>query len=123
MVSQELLDILRCPVCVHNEPEGGELLKQGNWLICGDCGRKYPIRDDIPVMLIDEGDRFREIPAEKLPDIPPAEKAGTIPDALPANGAAAGDLLPAVLLGSAGLLLGLFLAWLFYKRVSKSGKE
>ena len=34
MVSQELLDILRCPVCVHNEPEGGDLEKRGNWLIC-----------------------------------------------------------------------------------------
>ena len=82
MVSQELLDILRCPVCVHNEPEGGELVHRGNWLICQDCDRKYPIRDEIPVMLIDEGDRFREIPQDSLPDVPPPEKVHPAP-ALP----------------------------------------
>ena len=28
--------------------------------ICQDCGRKYPIVDDIPVMLIDEGDKWMD---------------------------------------------------------------
>ena len=49
-ISQELLDILICPAC------RGELeLKQdGTGLKCLTCKRVYPIRDDIPVMLVDE---------------------------------------------------------------------
>jgi len=49
-VSQELLDILVCPLCkvpVTPTPDG-----QG--LKCGKCRRVYPIQDDIPVMLVDE---------------------------------------------------------------------
>lgn len=112
MVSQDLLAILRCPVCVHNEPEGGELDHQGNWLICQDCDRKYPIRDEIPVMLIDEGDRFRDIPAEQLPAIPPPEKPQPLPPVPSLAGPDGGDWLPYVLLGAAGLLTGLFVVWL-----------
>jgi uncharacterized protein YbaR (Trm112 family) len=119
MVSQDLLEILRCPVCVHNEPEGGELLYQGNWLICQDCDRKYPIRDDIPVMLIDEGDRFREIPADELPEVPPPEKAELAPTTAPAGAGSRKDMLPYLLLGGAGLLFGLFLVWIVCKRVCK----
>ena len=123
MVSQELLEILRCPVCVHNEPEGGVLLYQGNWLICEDCDRKYPVRDEIPVMLIDEGDRFRETPRDELPDLPPPQAPHSAP--VPAGGAAEspGDLGPAILLGAAGLLLGLFLAWRLWVQFGKSTKE
>jgi uncharacterized protein YbaR (Trm112 family) len=49
-VSQELLDILVCPVCktpVKLTPDGGGLK-------CGTCRRVYPIQDDIPVMLPEE---------------------------------------------------------------------
>ena len=47
MVNQKLLEILRCPVCVRNE--GGELeLVKDAWLICEDCGRKYPHRGRYP---------------------------------------------------------------------------
>jgi uncharacterized protein len=49
-VSKELLEILVCPVCkvsVELTPD-----KQG--LKCSACHRVYPIRDDIPVMLVDE---------------------------------------------------------------------
>ncbi len=49
-ISQELLEILRCPVCkarVHMEPD-----KSG--LKCESCRRVYPIRDEIPVMLAEE---------------------------------------------------------------------
>ncbi len=112
MVSKELLEILRCPVCVHNEPEGGDLLHQNNWLICGDCGRKYPVRDDIPVMLIDEGDRFREVPAQDLPAIPPPEKVQPLPAAPSAPSLAGGDWRPVLLVGAAGLVFGLFVVWL-----------
>ena len=71
MVSQELLDILRCPNCVR-ETEGLLEYYKKTWLICQDCDRKYPIRDDIPVMLIDEGDKWVATAKEDLP-IPPPE--------------------------------------------------
>jgi len=49
-VSQELLDILVCPKCKGpiylNDSQDG--------LICDHCKLMYEIRDDIPVMLIDE---------------------------------------------------------------------
>jgi len=49
-IDKELLDILACPKCkgdIHlNDKKDG--------LICGACRLMYPIKDDIPVMLIDE---------------------------------------------------------------------
>lgn len=73
MVSAELLEILRCPHCVRDKPGLLELEKD-YWLVCQepDCGRKYPIRDDIPVMLIDEGDKWINVAVEDLP-VPPPE--------------------------------------------------
>jgi uncharacterized protein YbaR (Trm112 family) len=73
MVSQELLDILRCPVCVQDK-EGLLDLVKDTWLVCQDCGRKYPITDDIPIMLIDEGDKWIETPVADLPVPPPEVK-------------------------------------------------
>jgi uncharacterized protein len=49
-VKQELLDILVCPLC--KTPV--KLVHEGQGLKCETCHRVYPIRDDIPVMLIDE---------------------------------------------------------------------
>jgi uncharacterized protein YbaR (Trm112 family) len=49
-VSQELLEILACPKCkgdIH-------LNADGTGLICDRCKLLYEIRDDIPIMLIDE---------------------------------------------------------------------
>ena len=71
MVSQDLLEILRCPVCVR-EKEGLLKLSRDAWLVCQDCGRKYPIVDNIPVMLIDEGDKWVTTSLENLPVPPPA---------------------------------------------------
>ena len=71
MVSQELLEILRCPACVR-ERDGKLNLTRDSWLVCQDCDRKYPIVDDIPVMLIDEGDKWVETMIENLPVPPPA---------------------------------------------------
>lgn len=70
MVSQELIDILRCPACVRETPGLLEFYKE-TWLICQDCGRKYPIKEDIPVMLIDEGDKWQNIDKNDLPIPPP----------------------------------------------------
>jgi uncharacterized protein YbaR (Trm112 family) len=49
-ISQELLEILACPACRAKV----ELQADGKALKCVECKRVYPIRDDIPVMLIDE---------------------------------------------------------------------
>jgi uncharacterized protein YbaR (Trm112 family) len=53
------------------EQEGLLEYYKENWLICEECGRKYPIREDIPVMLIDEGDKWVETKKEELPIPPP----------------------------------------------------
>jgi uncharacterized protein len=70
VVKKELLDILRCPACVR-EKEGLLDLIQDSWLVCQDCGRKYPIVEEIPVMLIDEGDKWVGTAVDKLPVPPP----------------------------------------------------
>ncbi len=74
MVSEELLEILRCPACVQ-EAEGALEMTHDTWLVCQEegCGRKYPIRDDIPVMLIDEGDKWAQTAVADLPVPPPAD--------------------------------------------------
>ena len=71
MVSKELLEILRCPACVR-EKEGLLEYYRESWLICQDCERKYPIREDIPVMLIDEGNKWINTARQDLP-VPPPE--------------------------------------------------
>lgn len=70
MVSQELIEILRCPACVRDKEGLLEFYKE-TWFICQDCGRKYPVQDDIPVMLIEEGDKWANTPKEELPIPPP----------------------------------------------------
>ena len=74
MVSEELLEILRCPACVQ-QSEGMLELMHDTWLVCReeDCGRKYPIRDDIPVRLIDEGDKWVQTSLVDLPVPPPTD--------------------------------------------------
>lgn len=51
MISKELLEILACPVCKV------EVRLEEDRLVCTKCGRRYPIRDGIPVMLIDEAEK------------------------------------------------------------------
>lgn len=49
-IAAELLEILACPKCkgdISPTPEG-------DGLSCPKCGVVYPVRDDIPIMLIDE---------------------------------------------------------------------
>lgn len=49
-VSQELLDILVCPKCKGDI----YLTDKKDGLICDHCKLLYEIRDDIPIMLIEE---------------------------------------------------------------------
>ena len=80
MIPQDLLDILRCPHCVSGptrkageDPGRLELVKDA-WLVCQepDCGRKYPVVDDIPDMRIETGDKWINTAAADLPVPPPA---------------------------------------------------
>ncbi|MDD5282191.1 MAG: Trm112 family protein [Candidatus Omnitrophica bacterium] len=50
MIDKELIDILACPAC-----ESDVELKD-NKIVCKKCGKRYPVRDGIPVMLIDEAE-------------------------------------------------------------------
>jgi uncharacterized protein YbaR (Trm112 family) len=53
-IDQRLLDILVCPKC-HGEVE---YLKGEQTIVCrGECKYRYPVRDGIPVMLIDEAQK------------------------------------------------------------------
>jgi uncharacterized protein YbaR (Trm112 family) len=71
----EFLDVLRCPVAVQdrslgNDPGRLELVK-GCWLVSADSGYKYPIRDGIPILLIEEGAKWKDTPTDDLPVPPP----------------------------------------------------
>jgi len=55
-VSKELLDILVCPKCKGKI----YLTESGDGLICDACELMYEIREDIPVMLIDEAKPVRK---------------------------------------------------------------
>ncbi|MEW6101816.1 MAG: Trm112 family protein [Candidatus Omnitrophota bacterium] len=48
MIDKELLDILACPDCKADVEEINDKI------VCKKCGKKYPIKDGIPVMLIEE---------------------------------------------------------------------
>jgi len=50
MIDKELLDILACPACK------ADVRREGDRIVCTRCGRRYPIRNDIPIMLIDEAE-------------------------------------------------------------------
>jgi uncharacterized protein YbaR (Trm112 family) len=56
MISKELLDILACPKCKGPV----EVTGKNSGLVCKSCGLVYEIRDDIPVMLIDEAKKLKE---------------------------------------------------------------
>ena len=52
MLTEHLLSILACPVCK------GELslFDEGRYLLCRPCGLRFPVREDIPVLLVDEAE-------------------------------------------------------------------
>jgi uncharacterized protein YbaR (Trm112 family) len=53
MMDEGLLKILACPACKS------EVRLQGDRIVCQNpkCGYRYPVRDGIPVMLIDEAEK------------------------------------------------------------------
>lgn len=53
-LSQDLLEILACPQC-----KGAlRLTEKQDGLICEPCKLRYPIKEDIPIMLIDEAEKL-----------------------------------------------------------------
>ena len=51
-LDKDLIEILVCPLCkvpVRHAVEGAS-----EWLDCPQCSRRYPVKDGIPVMLVDE---------------------------------------------------------------------
>jgi uncharacterized protein YbaR (Trm112 family) len=55
-ISRELLEILVCPRCKGPI----ELTADESWLLCSACRLRYPVREDIPVMLVDEAEKICE---------------------------------------------------------------
>lgn len=53
LISPELLAIMQCPACSGTLGERPDPPA----LVCGDCSRAYPVRDGIPIMLIDEAEQ------------------------------------------------------------------
>ena len=51
MIDEKLLEILACPACK------GPVQLQDDWIVCQECGRRYPIRDGIPIMLVSEAEQ------------------------------------------------------------------
>ncbi len=54
MLSEKLLEILACPKCKGDL----EYDRDNNKLICHNCRLRFTVDDDIPIMLIDEAEKF-----------------------------------------------------------------
>ena len=50
MIDKELLEILACPACKS------DVRMEESKIICTECDRRYPIREGIPVMLVEEAE-------------------------------------------------------------------
>ena len=51
MIDKDLLEILACPACK------GDVEQRDEKIVCIQCNRKYPIKDGVPIMLVDEADK------------------------------------------------------------------
>ena len=49
-IDKELLEMLACPLCK------AAVRLEGEKIVCTSCGRRYPVRDGIPVMLVEEAE-------------------------------------------------------------------
>ena len=66
MVDKELLNILCCPKCKSEIEEVGEEIVCQN----SECGLRYPIKEDIPVMLIEEAEATSTSPSSMSDQLP-----------------------------------------------------
>jgi uncharacterized protein YbaR (Trm112 family) len=73
MVTQEFLDLLRCPL----DPSNSRLDLVGDGLVCQRCRLKYPVKDGIPSMLPEEAELPPGCPSlDALPCRQPAPAPG-----------------------------------------------
>jgi uncharacterized protein YbaR (Trm112 family) len=56
MIDPALLEILACPACDSRPP----VTLVGEKIVCTECGRRYPVRDGIPIMLVAEAEAAEE---------------------------------------------------------------
>jgi uncharacterized protein YbaR (Trm112 family) len=67
MISQDLLDILRCPL----DPSNTRLRQEGHSLVCERCALRFHIKDGFPVLVAEEAelppgcDSLRALPCQK----------------------------------------------------------
>jgi len=54
MIDEELLGILACPLCK------AAVVLENDKIVCTQCGRRYPIKNGIPVMLLEEAELNEE---------------------------------------------------------------
>lgn len=130
-ISEDLLEILRDPAAVQEPekygPDPGKLeLVHNSWLVSADTGYKYPIKDGIPVMLIEEGERWKDTPVEDLPippeSIEPLPAPVSLGPDLFAESSAGGGVSYAVLAGGL-LFLALLIALLIRRKTSVADDE
>jgi uncharacterized protein len=50
-IDEQLLSIIVCPACHGELSPASDGVEE---LVCQGCGNAYPVRDDIPVLLVDE---------------------------------------------------------------------
>lgn len=56
MINKDLLEILACPKC-----KGPVKMKNESGIICEKCMLLYEVRDDIPIMIIDEAEKLNSV--------------------------------------------------------------
>lgn len=52
-IRKELLETLACPKCK------GPLVEEGDAVVCAVCGLRFPVRDGIPVLIVEEAEKER----------------------------------------------------------------
>ncbi len=70
MLDKEFLDMLACPV------DRSAVTLDGDRFVCLQCGRRYPIRDGIPVLLAEEAEADAHPAASAPPARAPDRKPG-----------------------------------------------
>lgn len=127
-ISKDLLEILRDPLAVQDKAQYGDDpgqldLVHNCWLVSKDTGLKYPIKEGIPVMLIDEGMKWKDTSIDDLPVPPPplipesSMPAGSDsgPVGQPNYGGGSSPLV--YILGGLGALVVLYVLWrLLFRR-------
>ena len=104
-ISERLLEILRDPAAVQDRDAYGDdpgrlELVHNCWLVSADTGYKYPIKDGIPVMLVEEGEKWKDTLIDDLPVPPPAMLPESLTGPEPQNtGATSLGPNPLVLIG------------------------